>query len=579
MPNFYTDNPDIRFYLKNMDLSEIIRLRENGFRERELYDYAPSDEADALDNYDRVLSLLGEIAGERIAMRAPEVDKEGTHFENGKVTYAVGIAKDIDELAQADLMGFTLPRKYGGLNLPSVAYTMGIEMVSRADASLMTVFGLQDIAETINAFADDEIKNKYLPLFCKGTVTGAMVLTEPDAGSDLQAVSLRATEDPENGCWHLNGVKRFISNGNGHILLVMARSEPGTRDARGLSLFVCEADETVKIRRIEDKMGIKGSPTCEMQFVNTRARLIGKRRLGLIRYVMSLMNGARLGIAGQALGIAEACVREAIEYAESREQFGKKIKEFPAVAAMLVNMKVTTEAMRAFTYKTASVVDLEHLLGLRLDSGEVTDKEELQRLKERQASYRRYAAMLTPMAKYFTTERVQTIATDNIQIHGGSGFMKDYDAERHFRDARITNIYEGTTQLQVVAAIGGIRSGAYKSYVEEEVARIKDRVNPHSLEKILDRYGHFLTALEMYKAQQPDYQDLHAQEVVEAATLLITDLALIEFASRSEHKRAVAEKFTLDSLADIDRAITKILSGDRIALDKMGQIITFDSRQ
>jgi alkylation response protein AidB-like acyl-CoA dehydrogenase len=573
MVNFFNENEDIRFHLEHMDLSEIIRLKEKGFREREGFDYAPVDEADALDNYRQVLSLLGELAGDRIAARAAQVDKEGTKLEHGKVIYAKGIEMAIKELAQADLMGITLPRKYGGLNFPAPIYSMAIEIVSRADASLMTVFGLQDISETINAYADEEIKRKYLPKFSSGEVTGAMVLTEPDAGSDLQAVMLRATEDKDNGIWRLNGVKRFISNGCGHVLLVLARSEEGTRDARGLSLFLCESGEGVRIRRIEDKLGIKGSPTCEIQFTNTPAILIGRRKMGLIRYVMSLMNGARLGIAGQAVGIAEASFQAAKEYAESREQFGKKIRDFAAVRDLLVKMKVTLEAMRALTYETARVVELDHLLEEWITSGEIEDKEELKKQKERQARYKRWASMLTPMAKYYTTEEVQRIASDAIQVHGGSGYMKDYDVERHFRDARITNIYEGTSQLQVVAAIGGIRSGQFHSYVEDLFDRVREVAPQEKIEELRQRMVSAGACVDYLKGQSQAYQDLHAEEMVELAILLICSLLLLESAQHGDHKRVVAEKFLADALPEIDRLAVSIQSGDAFAVEQFEEII------
>jgi alkylation response protein AidB-like acyl-CoA dehydrogenase len=556
-----------------MDLSEIIRLKEKNFSEAGESDYAPADEADAIDNYRQVLSLLGELAGDRIEPRAAAVDKEGTKLEHGKVIYAQGIEKAIEELSQADVMGITLPRKYGGLNFPAPIYSMAIEIVSRGDASLMTVFGLQDIAETINSFAEEDIKKKYLPKFSSGEVTGAMVLTEPDAGSDLQAVMLRATEDKDNGIWRLNGVKRFISNGCGHVLLVLARSEEGTKDARGLSMFLCEAGEGVRVRRIEDKLGIKGSPTCEIQFTNTPAILIGRRRMGLIRYVMSLMNGARLGIAGQAVGISEACFRAAKEYADSREQFGKKIMHFPAVKDLLVKMKIELEAMRTLTYETARVVELDHLLDERISSGEVEDKEELKALKERQGQYKRWAALLTPMAKLYSTEKVQDVATDAIQIHGGSGYMKDYDVERHFRDARITNIYEGTSQLQVVAAIGGVTSGVFQAYAGHLFNRVEEVAPADEIGKLKERMETANACIEYMKGQPKEYQDLHAGETVELAMLIINSLLLLESARHSEHKKVVAGKYLADALPEIDRLGVLIRSGDAVAVEQFEAIV------
>lgn len=340
MENFFTENKDIQLLFDHTDLTEIIDLKESDYSEAEHYDYAFIDAQDAKEGYRDILTLIGEITAQIIAPLSPDVDEEGCHFDAGVVTYSEGIQKDMEILKKSNLMGFTLPRKYGGLNLPTFLYTIAIEMVSQADASLMNLFGLQDIGDTICEFASEELKSKYLPLFTSGKVTGAMALTEPDAGSDLQAVQLKAAYDESDGSWSLHGVKRFITNGCGDVLLVLARSEPGTKDGRGLSMFVCEKDDSLVVRRIENKLGIHGSPTCELQFNNTRAYLVGKRRMGLIRYVMSLMNGARLGIASQGLGIAQAAYLEGLDYAKAREQFGTAIINMPLVYDMLVSARV-----------------------------------------------------------------------------------------------------------------------------------------------------------------------------------------------------------------------------------------------
>ena len=337
MANYFTDNADIRFHLRTMDLAPIIALREDGFAEKDVYAEAPVDAEDALDNYRRVLEIVGEIAGAFVAPRARGVDAEGARFEDGRVTYARGTAEALQRLKMADLMGFTLPRRYGGLNMPKTIYSMAIEMISRADASLMNLFGLQEIADTINKFGSEDQKARLLPRFSSGDVTGAMALTEPDAGSDLQSVMLKADPD-EDGTWRLNGVKRFITNGCADVSLVMARSEPGSSGGRGISLFIYERDESLRIRRIEHKLGIHGSPTCELQFTNARAELLGQRKMGLVKYTLSLMNGARLGVAAQALGIAEAAWRESARYAKDRIQFKKPIRSFAAVTEMLTNM-------------------------------------------------------------------------------------------------------------------------------------------------------------------------------------------------------------------------------------------------
>ncbi|MCD6375867.1 MAG: acyl-CoA dehydrogenase family protein, partial [Caldisericaceae bacterium] len=436
MANFFTDNKDLVFQFENLDLKEIVEIAENNFKEAEQYNYAPRDYQDAMDNYRKVLEIVGDIAANIVAPNAPEVDAEGAHFEDGKVTYAKGTQQALEYLSKAELMGFTLPRKYGGLNIPKTIYMMAIEMISRADASLMNIFGLQDIAETIYKYGDEEQRQEFLPQFASGEATGAMALTEPDAGSDLQAVKLQAYQD-ENGQWRLRGVKRFITNGNGQILLVLARSEPGTKDGRGLSMFVCYGDDTVKVRRIENKLGIHGSPTCELQFNDTPALLVGKRRFGLIRYVMDLMNGARLAVSAQALGIAQAAYEEALNYARAREQFGKAIYHIPPVTNMLIDMRVRLESDRSLLYATSKWVDLRDKLEEKIEHLKAEGKdtsEDRARLKE----VSKIAELLTPLTKYFLTEDANKIAYDALQIHGGAGYMREFNIERLVRDARIT---------------------------------------------------------------------------------------------------------------------------------------------
>ncbi|MFA5422855.1 MAG: acyl-CoA dehydrogenase family protein, partial [Phycisphaerae bacterium] len=467
MANFYTDNDDIKFLFRHIDLVSIAELMEEGFRFAKDFDFAPEDSNEAIANYEMVLKSVGELSGDFIAPRAEDVDRQGNTLEaDGSVTYATGIRDALDKLAKAEVMGFTLPHRFGGLNFPNLVYSMAVEMVSRADASLMNVFGLQGIAETINAFASEEIKQQYLHDFSAGKVTGAMVLTEPDAGSDLQAVKLRAFQD-ENGEWFLHGVKRFITNGCGEVLLVMAKSEPDRSGGLGLSLFVCDRGPTVHIRRLEDKLGIHGSPTCEIFFDNTPCQLIGERQRGLVKYVMSLMNGARIGIAGQSMGIAEASYRVARDYAASRKQFGVAIEKLPAVRDMLIDMKIKIEAGRALLYETSWVVDFAIAYDKQIESGTGDDKEKAKKLKNLARKYKRFADMLTPMSKYYCSEMCNEVAYDSIQVLGGSGYMRDYAVERHARDARITTIYEGTTQLQVVAAVRGVCSGTAEKFIEE----------------------------------------------------------------------------------------------------------------
>ncbi len=539
MPNFYKDNDDIQFHMKNIDLDWIIELKEDNFSEKNKYNYAPKNIQDAKDNYDRILDIVGDIAGNFIAPRAHGMDEEGAEYHNGEVKYPKGTEESLDVLKKADLMGFTLPRKYGGLNCPVTIYSIAIEMVSRAEAGIMNIFGLQDIAETINKFADEEIKMKYLPRFCSGEVTGSMALTEPDAGSDLQAVQLKAFQD-ENGKWYLNGVKRFITNGCGQISLVLARSEEGTTDGRGLSMFVYERDDKMKIRRIENKLGIHSSPTTELQFNNAPAILVGKRKLGLIRYVMSLMNGARLAIAAQALGIAEAAYYEANKYAEERVQFKRAIKTMIPVYEMLANMKMKIEAARTLLYETSRIVDINDGLEKLVEHNPEKAKE----LKNEMKRFSNYAALFTPMCKAYNTEIANEVAYDGIQIHGGTGYMKEFNAERHYRDARITNIYEGTTQLQIVAAIGGVVNGT----VLEKIHEYEEEIDFSSVSELHSKVKEMSIILEKsitYVKQKNDgnYQEYHARRLVEIATKVIIGYLMLRDASKSDRKKDVAKYF------------------------------------
>jgi alkylation response protein AidB-like acyl-CoA dehydrogenase len=472
MSNFYRDNNDIQFLFRHTDLCKSGEFCEEGFKFADEFDYAPANAKEAIQNYDMVLDSLGQLCGDFIAPRAEDVDRQGNILnEDGSVTRAEGIKEAIEKLGQAEVMGFTLPHRFGGLNFPNIVYSMAIEILSRADAALMNIFGLQGIAETINAFASEEIKQKYLPDFSAGRVTGAMILTEPDAGSDLQAVKLRAFED-DSGNWFLHGVKRFITNGCGDVLLVLARSEPDRSGGLGLSLFVCGPGPTVHIRRLEDKLGIHGSPTCEIFFDNTPCEIIGERRRGLAPYVASLMNGARIGIAAQSMGIAEAAFRVARDYAATRKQFAVAIEKLPAVRDMLIDMKIAIEAGRTLLYETSLVVDMELGYAKRLEMNPPEDKALTKQLKKESRKYRRYATMLTPMSKYYCSEMCNRVTYDSIQVLGGSGYMRDYPCERHARDARITTIYEGTSQLQIVAAVRGVSSYSREFHHRAGRARI-----------------------------------------------------------------------------------------------------------
>jgi len=521
MANFYRDNDDIQFLFKHTDVAASASVCEEGFKFASEFDYAPADADEAIQNYDMVLDSLGQLSGDFIAPRAEDVDRQGNILnKDGTVTRAKGIVEAIEKLGQAEVMGFTLPHRFGGLNFPNLVYSMAIEIVSRADAGLMNIFGLQGIADTINAFASEEIKQKYLHDFSAGKVTGAMVLTEPDAGSDLQAIKLRAFQD-DDGNWLLHGVKRFITNGCGEVLLVLSRSEPDRSGGLGLSLFVCAPGPTVHIRRLEDKLGIHGSPTCEIFFDNTPCEIIGERQRGLVTYVMSLMNGARIGIAGQSMGIAEAAYRVARDYASTRKQFGVAIEKLPAVRDMMIDMKVAIEAGRALLYETSRVVDMELGYARRIETDPPEDKAEVKQLKNKSRKYKRYAAVLTPMSKYYCSEMCNSVTYDSRQVLGGSGYMRDYACERYVRDARITTIYEGTSQLQVVAAVRGVASGTAEKFMAELAEQDYDTEVNDLLETLTEGRELLKEAVAYVKEQGNDYMDLYGRPVVDIATDLI----------------------------------------------------------
>ncbi|TVR73380.1 MAG: acyl-CoA dehydrogenase [Spirochaetaceae bacterium] len=568
MENFLKDNEDILFHLEHMDLDRVIRLRENDFKNESNAPHAPADIADAKDSYVKVLELIGRICGEELAPRAAEIDEEGVRLKNGEVIYAKGTQTVLDLFAKADLMGFCLPREYGGLNFPSTILTIAAELVSRADASFLN-FGLQqDIGETLNKFGSEELKRKYLPKLASGEYGSSMILTEPDAGSDLQAVRLKAHQDA-SGKWYLNGVKRFITNGNGTIGLVLARSEENMAGARGLSFFLYERDENMVIRRLEDKLGIHGSPTCELQFNNARGYLVGERKRGLSKYTMWLMNSARLGIAAQAIGIAEAAYREANKYAEERVQFGVPVKSLPPVFEMLTEMKIAIEAGRTLLYETARIVDMKEGLEHVKEHFPERSDEVSSDLK----SYARLANLFTPMVKGYATEMVNHIAYDAIQIHGGTGFMRDFNVERHYRDARITSIYEGTTQLQVVAAIGGLTSGTINSALDEYES--EDFSHAPTLHKqILVARNKFEKALVHIKGiEDANLISYHARRMVEMATDLVQSYLLLRDARHSDRKLKIAETFIEKMGTRITMNAEFILHGQSSLLKNYQEII------
>ncbi len=462
MANIYTDNPEIKFHMQHELMKRIVELKERGFEDKDKYDYAPQNFEDAMDNYDRTLDIVGDVTSNVVAPNAEDVDAEGPHCENGRVRYASKTYENLDATIKAGMNGMTMPRRYEGLNLPITVYTAANEIVSAGDAGFENIWSLQDCIETLYEFGSEDQRQRFVPRVCHGE-TMSMDLTEPDAGSDLQSVMLKATYSEEEGCWLLNGVKRFITNGDSDIHLVLARSEEGTRDGRGLSMFIYDKRQGgVNVRRIENKLGIHGSPTCELVYKNAKAELCGDRKLGLIKYVMALMNGARLGIAAQSVGIEQSAYDEGLAYARDRKQFGKEIINFPAVYDMLATMKAKLDAGRSLLYMTARYVDIYKALEDIARDRKLTP-EERQELKK----YSRLADAFTPLAKGMNSEFANQNAYDSIQIHGGSGFMLEYKCQQLYRDARITSIYEGTTQLQTVAALRYITNGTYLGIIRD----------------------------------------------------------------------------------------------------------------
>ena len=527
--NFYNDTPELKHHLSHPLMKRIVELKERNFADKDKFDYAPIDFEDAMDSYDKVLEIVGEICGDIIAPNAEGVDHNGPVCANGRVTYAKGTAENLEACRKAGLMGMAMPRRFGGLNFPITPYIMAADIVSRSDAGFENLWGLQDCAETIYEFADEDQKQRYITRVCQGE-TMSMDLTEPDAGSDLQAVTLKATYSEEDKCWYLNGVKRFITNGDADIHLVLARSEEGTKDGRGLSMFIYDKrNGGVNVRRIENKMGIKGSPTCELTYKNAKAELCGDRKLGLIKYVMALMNGARLGIAAQSVGISQAAYNEGLAYAKDRKQFGKAIIDFPAVSEMLALMKAKLDASRTLLYETARFVDVYKALDDIAKERKLTPEE-----RAEQKRFAKLADSFTPLGKGMGSEFANQNTYDCIQIHGGSGFMKDYACERIYRDARITSIYEGTTQLQVVAAIRYVTTGAYLNCIKDYEAL---EVSPE-MKALQDRLKTMATKYSACVAQVTDLKDQEmldfcARRLVEMAAHLIMSHLMLQDATTS----------------------------------------------
>lgn len=539
MSNYFNDNPDLKHHLTHPLMQKIVALKERDYSDAEKYDYAPYNFDDAMDSYNKVLEIVGEICGGTIADNAEDVDHQGPRVMDGHVEYADGTKQNLELCRKAGLMGMAMPRRLGGLNFPITPYIMAADIVSRADTGFENLWGLQDCAETIYEFADEDQKQRFIPRVCQGE-TMSMDLTEPDAGSDLQSVMLKATEQPD-GTWRLNGVKRFITNGDSDIHLVLARSEEGTKDGRGLSMFIYDKrDGGVTVRRIENKMGIKGSPTCELVYKNAKAELCGSRRLGLIKYVMALMNGARLGIAAQSVGVSERAYREALAYAKDRKQFGKAIIEFPAVYEMIAVMKAKLDASRALLYETSRFVDMYKLYEDIAKERALTPDE-----RKEMKFYSKLADACTPLAKGLGSEYCNQNCYDCIQVHGGSGFMKDYACERIYRDARITSIYEGTTQLQVVAAIRHVTTGTYLSLIESYAQTpVAEHLQP--LREVLARCTEtYKKSVEAVMAVgDTAYTDFMARRMVEMAGFIIMAHLVILDANRNESFKKSAQVYT-----------------------------------
>ena len=539
--NYYIDNPVLKHYLSHPLLRRIVEMRERGFAEAEKYDYAPVDFEEAVAGYEQVLTLVGELCAEIVALNAAEVDHTGPVLENGRVKYAPATDENMEMFRKAGLMGISIPRCYGGLNFPTSVFIMLEDLVARADAGFGNLWGLQECAETINSFGNDDQRSRFLPRIAAGE-TMSMDLTEPDAGSDLQSVQLKATFNEADGRWYLNGVKRFITNGDADIHLVLARSEEGSSDGRGLSLFIYDKrNGGVHTRRIEDKMGIHGSPTCELVYNNAPAELCGNRKMGLIKYVMALMNSARLGIATQSVGLSEAAYREARSYAADRKQFGRAIENFAPVYEMLGEMKARLDASRSLLYETARNVDITACFDELARERTLTPEE-----RQEAKAFSRVADALTPIVKGMGSEICNRNTYDAIQVHGGSGYMKDYACERLYRDARITSIYEGTTQLQVVAAIRYATNGFYATLLDEYLAREVSSAMAPVRERIAKMVALYRASVE--RAQSfgcSDTNDFLSRRIYEMASYCImAALLMLDASANEELFAASARSFT-----------------------------------
>ena len=528
MANYYSDHPEIEFHLNHPLMKRVVDLKERNYAEKDQFEDAPVNYEDAIENYKRLLDITGDVAGNIIEPNSESVDQEGPHLENGRMIYASKTFENLEATRKAGLWGLSMPRRYGGLNLPNAVFSMASEIISAADAGFQNIWSLQSCIDTLYEFGSEEQRQKYIPRICAGE-TMSMDLTEPDAGSDLQRVMLKATQD-EDGTWRLNGVKRFITNGDSDIHLVLARSEEGTKDGRGLSMFIYDKrDGGVTVRHIEHKLGIHGSPTCELVYKNAKAELCGNTRLGLIKYVMALMNGARLGIAAQSVGVEQEAYNEGLAYAKERAQFGEKIINFPAVYDMLSRMKAKLDAGRSLLYCCARYVDIYKALEDIARDTKLTP-EERQEMKK----YTRLADAFTPLAKGMNSEYANQNAYDAISIHGGSGFIMEYKCQRLFRDARIFSIYEGTTQLQVVAAIRYITNGTYLSIIKEMLENeVSDDLKPlkERVAKLVDLYEAAINKVK--EANDQAVHDFLARRLYNMTGDIVMSLLILDDATKA----------------------------------------------
>lgn len=556
MPNYFTDNADLLFQFERLDLKRTVAILEDDYKQSETYEHAPRNYEEAMDYYRGALELVGDLSANYLEVRAEANDRQGTELIDGKVKYAKGTIESVQKLAESELMGVLLPREFGGGNVPASIYTMMIEMLSQADPALMTMFGYQDVGEAIAKYAPRDVAQRYLEKYCKGEHIGAMVLTEPHAGSDLQSAKLKAYQD-DDGNWFLKGTKCFISNGCGDVLLVLARSEPNTNNMFGLSMFACHGGDKVKVGRVEEKLGLHASPTCELHFEDAPAELVGKRRFGLVQ-VLHTLNHARYSVAAQALGIAEAAYQAALAWAKDRVAFGTPIYEKPAVANMLINMKVSIESCRSLLYKSVQTLDLKNKLEEHIEHLK-QNKQPIAELNKEYAALVKQLDMESPMVKYVVTECANKVCFDALQIHGGSGYIKEYKIERLCRDVRITNIYEGTSQVQVLGAFKGAWQDLSKDFIE----RVLQTVGDADLQEILQKIQKIRNIYHDCKSLLDEYSNKQAKEVaykefVDIYSALFTSCILVEESLQNERKKHILKRYVLNALALAQMGLTAI---------------------